>query len=157
MVPVRGVLHRIAHEPGCRTPVSIETAAPAPMLRVGGDLRHLSRRLADWLAKEARADLQAAVSRHTDTLGLSYRRIVVRDQKSRWGSCSTTGTLSFSWRLVMAPPHVLDYVAAHEVAHLREMNHGRGFWRLVEQLCPGFETSRRWLRTYGARLHRYGP
>ena len=81
----------------------------------------------------------------------------MRDTSSRWGSCSATGTLSFSWRLILAPPFVLDYVAAHEVAHLEEMNHGRRFWSLVHMLCPETDMARSWLRRMATALHLYGP
>jgi predicted metal-dependent hydrolase len=80
----------------------------------------------------------------------------VRDQASRWGSCSTTGVLSYSWRLILAPPFVLDYLAAHEVAHLIEMNHSRKFWRLVEGIYPRMGEAKAWLDAHGADLHRYG-
>jgi len=80
----------------------------------------------------------------------------VRDQASRWGSCSTTGVLSFSWRLILAPARILDYVAAHEVAHLKEMNHGPRFWALVERTMPAMKEAKGWLQLYGLDLHRYG-
>ena len=89
-------------------------------------------------------------------LGLTVRRVTVRDQSSRWGSCSTTGMLSFSWRLILAPSQVLDYLAAHEVAHLVEMNHSAKFWRLVQRICPDHESAKAWLDIHGADLHRYG-
>ena len=81
----------------------------------------------------------------------------MRDQKSRWGSCTSDGQLSFSWRLILAPSYVLDYVTAHEVAHLVEMNHGARFWRLVDRAVPRLEAARQWLHDHGAELHRYGP
>ena len=93
-----------------------------------------------------------AVQHHAAALGVRARRITLRDQKSRWGSCTSDGNLSFSWRLVLAPPIVLDYVAAHEVAHLSEMNHGPRFWRLVEDVCPRFREAEQWLRTEGKAL-----
>ena len=93
---------------------------------------------------------------HARNLGVRARRITLRDQKSRWGSCSSAGQLSFSWRLVLAPPFVLDYVAAHEVAHLAEMNHGPRFWRLVAKTLPAFEEAKVWLRIHGMDLYRYG-
>jgi predicted metal-dependent hydrolase len=89
-------------------------------------------------------------------LGVTVRRISIRDQASRWGSCSTTGALSFSWRLVLAPRHVLDYLAAHEVAHLLEMNHSARFWRLLGRMCPDMERAKAWLDVHGTDLHRYG-
>ncbi|MGR3434759.1 MAG: M48 family metallopeptidase, partial [Shimia sp.] len=79
----------------------------------------------------------------------------LRDTRSRWGSCSAAGGLNYSWRLVMAPPEVLDYVAAHEVAHLAQMNHSPRFWAEVAGLMPGYEAPRGWLRRHGADLHRY--
>jgi predicted metal-dependent hydrolase len=89
-------------------------------------------------------------------LGVEFRRISVRDQTSRWGSCSSTGVLSYSWRLIFAPPFVLEYLAAHEVAHLVEMNHSRRFWRLVEHICPHVGRAKTWLDAHGGDLHRYG-
>jgi hypothetical protein len=124
-------------------------------LVVGGPIGRAPRRLKDWLIGEARQDLDHAVIRHARRLDLRPKRIAVRDQSSRWGSCSTTGLLSFSWRLILAPPLVLDYVAAHEVAHLAEMNHGPRFWALVRRSMPRMEEARRWLRDHGMDLHRY--
>lgn len=96
--------------------------------------------------------LRAACDRHADTLGRGYRALVLRDTRSRWGSCTTEGRLMFSWRLAMAPPAVLDYVAAHEVAHLRHMDHSPRFWATVEALCPAHRDQRAWLRRNGAAL-----
>jgi len=92
---------------------------------VAGDEPHVARRIGDYLKREAKRDLEAACRRYASRLGVELKRVSVRDQTSRWGSCSTTGVLSFSWRLILAPPLVLDYLAAHEVAHLVEMNHSR--------------------------------
>ncbi len=127
-----------------------------PEIRVPGDSATASRRLRDWLFTQARRDLEISVALHAGKLGVKASRIAVRDQTSRWGSCSTTGVLSFSWRLVLAPNHVLDYVAAHEVAHLAEMNHGPRFWALVRQTSPNFAQAKTWLQVYGPDLHRYG-
>ncbi|RBI74051.1 M48 family peptidase [Roseovarius sp. TE539] len=113
------------------------------------------RRLRAWFRTLARERLSRASDRHAANLGLDYSRITLRDTRSRWGSCTSAGALMYSWRLIMAPPDVLDYVAAHEVAHLGEMNHSARFWRLVAQLRPDFETQRRWLHRNGADLHRY--
>ncbi len=107
-----------------------------PVLLVAGRAEHLRRRVIDFLKREARRDLERAALRHAMMLGVRVKAIRLRDQVSRWGSCTTTGHLSFSWRLVMAPPFVLDYLAAHEVAHLHEMNHSPRFWHLVESVCP---------------------
>ena len=87
---------------------------------------------------------------------MRIKRVSVRDQSSRWGSCSTTGVLSYSWRLILAPPFVLDYLAAHEVAHLVEMNHSARFWRLVDRICPNVPRAKGWLDVHGTDLHRYG-
>src|SRR6185312_3474780 len=114
-------------------------------------------RLTRWLFHEARRDLEKSVARHAGLLSLKSKHIAIRDQTSRWGSCSTTGALSFSWRLILAPSFVLDYVAAHEVAHLAEMNHGPKFWTLVKKICPDFEVAKQWLQVRGPDLHRYGP
>jgi predicted metal-dependent hydrolase len=108
-----------------------------------------------FLRNKARDALVAASDRHAAKLGRPYARITLRDTRSRWGSCTTDGALMYSWRLIMAPPEVLDYVAAHEVAHLAEMNHGPAFWRIVERLCPDHGCHRAWLRQNGDRLHRF--
>jgi predicted metal-dependent hydrolase len=156
-VPLRGVPHRIVHRRGMRGTVWTETdAGGARLLCVAGDPPHLDRRIADFLKREARRDLEAASRRHAVSLGVDVRRISVRDQSSRWGSCSSAGVLSFSWRLILAPPFVLDYLAAHEVAHLAELNHSPRFWRLVRRLHPGYERAKAWLDSRGTDLHRYG-
>jgi len=104
------------------------------------------------LKSMAREALVARCDHHGARLGRSFGRITLRDTRSRWGSCSTRGDLMFSWRLIMAPPEVLDYVAAHEVAHLAEMNHSPAFWAACEDLCPAYQAPRRWLRAHGAAL-----
>ncbi|MEL6841412.1 MAG: SprT family zinc-dependent metalloprotease [Pseudomonadota bacterium] len=103
----------------------------------------------------ARDTLAAASDRYAQALGRRYSRLSIRDTRSRWGSCSSTGTLMYSWRLIMAPPAVLDYVAAHEVAHLIEMNHSSAFWNVVVRLCPDYAQHRQWLRDHGDQLHRF--
>ena len=112
-------------------------------------------RIATFLKQAARVHLSGACDTHARALGLSYGRISLRDTRSRWGSCSTQGNLMFSWRLIMAPPQVLDYVAAHEVAHLVEMNHSAAYWAVVARVFPDHKAPRRWLRDQGATLHRY--
>lgn len=124
-----------------------------PVLEVGGAPEHLRRRIRDYLIREARADLTEAAHRHAARLGKPISSITLRDTRSRWGSCTSGGALSFSWRIVMAPPFVLDYLAAHEVAHLREMNHGASFWAVCEELCPETDRARRWLKRNGTMLH----
>lgn len=125
------------------------------VLEVGGPPTHTGRRATLWLREQARAQLLDRAERHAQALGQRFTKISIRDTRSRWGSCSSSGALSFSWRLIFAPSRVLDYVAAHEVAHLREMNHSRRFWDLVERLKPDWRDDRDWLRQHGAELHRY--
>ncbi len=100
--------------------------------------------------------VEAPSRRAAEALGVTIKRVSIRDPSSRWGSCSTTGVLSYSWRLILAPPFVLDYLAAHETAHLVEMNHSRRFWRVVERICPHVARAKSWLDAHGADLHRYG-
>jgi len=157
VVPLRGVPHRIAHRPGVRGTVWTQTDTSGQLLLcVAGNSPHIDRRVGDFLRREARRELEAASLKFAAALGVAVKRITVRDQSSRWGSCSTTGLLSFSWRLILAPSHVLDYLAAHEVAHLVEMNHSPRFWRLVQRLCPDHGRAKAWLDAHGADLHRYG-
>lgn len=110
-------------------------------------------RLKAWLQARARLRLTGASDHYSAKLGRPYSRLTLRDTRSRWGSCSAQGGLNYSWRLILAPPNVLDYVAAHEVAHLQEMNHSPAFWAVVEQLFGPCEAERRWLRKEGAALH----
>lgn len=157
-LPVRGVAHLVRFVDERSGPiVRIErNIAGDPTLVVRGRREHCPRRLKDWLVAQAKSDLDRAVDVHARRLGLRAKRLSLRDQASRWGSCSSTGVLSFSWRLILAPAHVLDYVAAHEVAHLAEMNHGSRFWSLVRRTCPDMDNAKGWLNTYGIELHRYG-
>lgn len=157
VVPLRGLPHRIVHRRLMRGTVWTEAdAAGEHLLCVAGAAPHIDRRVADFLRREARRDLDVASRRFAQELGVAIKRVAVRDQASRWGSCSTTGVLSFSWRLILAPAFVLDYLAAHEVAHLVEMNHSPRFWGLVQRLCPDHERAKIWLDVHGADLHRYG-
>lgn len=127
-----------------------------PEIHINGTEHFAPRRLTRWLIDQARKDLQERSKWHSENLGLSYNKIMIKDQRSRWGSCSSRGILSYSWRLILAPSDVLDYVAAHEVAHLAEMNHGPNFWALVEQTLPTYKTPKAWLSDNGSDLHRYG-
>lgn len=157
VVPLRGIAHRIDHRRAMRGAVWTETEADGTqLLCVAGQAPHIDRRVGDFLRREARRSLEAASLRYADMLGVHFKRLAVRDQSSRWGSCSTSGALSFSWRLILAPPFVLDYLAAHEVAHLIEMNHSPRFWRLVQKLCPDHQRAKVWLDVHGTDLHRYG-
>jgi predicted metal-dependent hydrolase len=126
------------------------------ILCVAGGVEHVDRRVSDFLKREARHDLQRSAEAYADELGVKVKRLSIRDQSSRWGSCTSAGSLSFSWRLILAPPYVLDYLAAHEVAHLVEMNHSARFWRVVARVCGSVERAKVWLDTHGNDLHRYG-
>jgi len=157
VVPLRGEPHRIVHRHGTRGTVWTETDGNGErLLCAAGDAPHIDRRIGDYLRREAKRDLETASRRFAADLGLAVRKVAVRDQSSRWGSCSTTGVLSFSWRLILAPGHVLEYLAAHEVAHLVEMNHSAKFWRVVSRLCPDHRRAKAWLDVHGTDLHRYG-
>jgi predicted metal-dependent hydrolase len=151
-IPLRGEDHEIRHLPLRRGTVAIDPLART--ILVPGDPLHLSRRLTDWLKRAAKEELTAASQRYAALMGARYRRITIRDQKSRWGSCSAAGDLSYSWRLILAPAYVLDYVAAHEVAHLVHMNHGTRFWRLVLTHCPDAPRAKKWIKQHGHRVHR---
>jgi len=156
-VPLRGVPHRITHRRDARGTVWTETDSDGlRLLCVAGEAPHIDRRIGDFLRRESKRELEAASLRYASELGVSIRRVSVRDQASRWGSCSTAGVLSYSWRLILAPSFVLNYLAAHEVAHLVEMNHSAKFWRLVRRLFPDHERAKVWLDVHGSDLHRYG-
>lgn len=157
VIPLRGVEHRIVHRRGQRGTVWAETGGDGEkLLCVAGEAPHIPRRLRDFLKREAKADLEAASKQAAEALGVTIKRVSVRDQSSRWGSCSTTGVLSYSWRLILAPPFVLEYLAAHEAAHLIEMNHSTRFWHQVERICPHMARAKAWLDAHGTELHRYG-
>jgi predicted metal-dependent hydrolase len=108
--------------------------------------------LEGWLREAARFAIVARVERRAAEMGLTYGQVAIRDQKTRWGSCSHAGNLNFNWRLVLAPPVVLDYVVVHELAHRVEMNHSARFWRIVARHCPTTKEQRLWLRKHGAAL-----
>jgi|SRR6185312_8029854 len=116
----------------------------------------IARRVVDFLKERARDEFQRRASDLAVQIGRKIGRITVRDTTTRWGSCAASGNLAFSWRLIMAPDAVLEYVVAHEVAHLAEMNHGPRFWNLVEKLAPGVDRQRDWLNRHRARLLRIG-
>jgi predicted metal-dependent hydrolase len=155
-VPLRGVEHVVDHAPDRRGVAHVVERDGVPHLLVGGGAAHLARRVEDFLKREARRDLDAAVARHCATLGVRAHSVTLRDTTSRWGSCTAQGALNFSWRLIFAPPFVLDYLAAHEVAHLVHHDHSDRFWTLTRRLAPLTDRAEAWLRTQGADLHRYG-
>jgi predicted metal-dependent hydrolase len=148
-LPVLGEVRRVVAASGRRViPGPSDIAVPGPAAQIG-------RRLQAWLKETARTELAFASDTYATALGRPYTRITLRDTRSRWGSCSSAGALMYSWRLVMAPAEVLAYVAAHEVAHLAEMNHSPAFWRTVERLYGDCRAPRAWLRREGHRLHGY--
>lgn len=151
-IPFQGVEHVVRHSPESRGGVWRD----GNEIHVAGDARHIPRRLTDWLKRQARAEISEKARVGAKTLGRQIRRVTLRDTATRWGSCSADGALAFSWRLILAPTAVLDYVVAHEVAHLKEMNHSRKFWTLVALLHPAPGRARAWLRTQGTALQRYG-
>jgi len=122
---------------------------------VPGAAESLGKRLAAHLREVARDRLAGACDDYAARLGRPYSRITLRDTRSRWGSCTSDGGLMFSWRLIMTPPEVLDYVAAHEVAHLAQMNHSPAFWAEVTRIYGDYQPARQWLRDHGGGLHRY--
>lgn len=156
VTPLRGLDHKIVHLPNARGVVWTQMGAEGPMICVTGEAPHIGRRVEDFLKKEARRDLEAAVKRHSQRLEVTPRRISLRDTASRWGSCSSTGALNFSWRLILAPPYVLDYLAAHEVSHIVHMNHSPMFWKITRRLFPETDRAEAWLKSHGADLHRFG-
>ncbi len=159
---LRGVEHLLRHCPDAgaggerRGAAWLDQSDGLPALCAGGDPAHFERRIADFLRREARRDLELAVRRHAAVAGRAPISLSLRDTASRWGSCSAKGALNFSWRLIMAPPFVLDYLAAHETAHLRHHDHSEQFWALTKSLCPQTAKAEAWLKAYGAKLHRYG-
>ncbi|HVX81678.1 MAG TPA: SprT family zinc-dependent metalloprotease [Devosiaceae bacterium] len=155
-VPVRGVEHVIVPTGRIRGQVEIGERNGFPALYVPGEPAHRPRRLADWLKSEAQRDLERRVAVHAGRLDVTVKSVRLRSQTTRWGSCSSRGNLNFNWRLVLAPRFVLDYVAAHEVAHLVEMNHSEAFWATVAATLPTMEKGRAWLKVHGRELMAYG-
>ncbi|MBV9812554.1 MAG: M48 family metallopeptidase [Acetobacteraceae bacterium] len=151
-VPLHGREVTIRHVASARGTVWAE----GDWLLVAGSAEFLSRRVADFFRAEARRSFLALAQAKAAAAELRFRRLTVKDTRSRWGSCASNGNLAFSWRLVMAPPFVQDYVASHEVAHLRHMHHGPRFWALVDQLTPHTAAAVEWLRGEGPRLLRVG-
>jgi hypothetical protein len=151
-IPFLGGSLTIRHCPQLRGVVRCEGSE----LCIAGGTAHLSRRVADWLKARAREKITPCAHGMAEHLGRRVKRIGLRDPRTRWGSCSAQGGLSFSWRLVLAPVPVLEYVVAHETAHLVEHNHSPAFWGVVEKLVGDPSEQRQWLRRFGPELHRYG-
>ena len=150
-IPFQGRPHEVRAAARGPAPVWMDDGA----IWVRGREAHAPRRILDFLKREARKELEMRVLDHAARLEVKPSRITVRDTLSRWGSCSSSRALSFSWRLIMAPEFVLDYVVAHEVAHLREMNHSARFWAHVQSLAPNMDAAQTWLKANGRDLQRY--
>ena len=155
-VPLRGVAHRLASSGTLRGRAALGDGPDGPTIIVPGAPEHFARRLTDWLKLEAAIDLEERVIVHARRLEVRHKSISLRDQSTRWGSCASSGRLNFNWRLILAPPFVLDYVAAHEVAHLLQMNHSPAFWSTVEKTLPDYKPGRAWLKANGRTLMAYG-
>lgn len=151
-VPLRGQPHLVVPTGRLRGRVEIDETDAGRVLLVPGEPAHQPRRLYDWLKSEALADLEEQSDLHARRLGVAVKAITLRSQSSRWGSCSSSGNINYNWRLILAPPHVLDYVAAHEVAHLVEMNHSAAFWATVERTLPDMARGKAWLKAHGRDL-----
>jgi predicted metal-dependent hydrolase len=155
VLPLYGAPHIIRHRPTARGGVWVEQDE----IHVSGRSEHLPRRLRDWLKRRAREEFAATARDMAAGIGVEVRRVTVRDTQSRWGSCSAHGNLSFSWRLLLAPPAIGRYLVAHEVAHLKHMDHSAAFWSLCARLLGSehdLRIARSWLRRHGAALHLHG-
>ena len=152
MIPLCGRPHRIEHRPLAKGGVWREGGSDGDTIVVTGGAEHLPRRLGEWLKREAHAILEARTRAKAAEAGREITRVFVRDTRSRWGSCARDGRIHYSWRLVFAPDYVLDYVVAHEVAHLVYMSHGPRFRAVVERLTPRRAEAEAWLRVHGAAL-----
>jgi predicted metal-dependent hydrolase len=151
-IPIAGVPHRIRHVANVRGAAFLLDQE----LHVAGAPEFLSRRVRDFLRQEARRRLGALVAAKSALIGVTPKRLTIKDTTSRWGSCAPDKSLALSWRLVMTPPFIQDYVVAHEVAHLRHMNHSSRFWAQVDELTPHTKAAIPWLRAEGVRLLRIG-
>ncbi len=151
VIPLFGARVRIKHDETLRCAWQLKD----DVLTVSGKREHFERRVMDAIRKMAKKHISDLAAYQSRRIGRIVRRISVRDTRSRWGSCSSTGNLSFSWRLIFAPYEVFEYVVAHEVSHLRHMHHGERFWQLCEFLCPGHEVAKEWLRVHGKELYRF--
>jgi len=152
IIPIQGKNYQIFHAPNRRGLVWVE----GEKMIVAGKSEHVSRRVKNWILQEVKSVISEKAYAFAEEIQVEVRRIAIKDQKSRWGSCSSRGNLNFSWRLLLMPEGVLDYVVAHEVAHLRHMNHSPEFWALVQKMHPEMEQSKQWLKQKGVLFHKYG-
>jgi predicted metal-dependent hydrolase len=159
VIPLRGAPHHLVMVKGRTAPHIIPAREGEPARIVAGapDAEAFASRVRRFLVAEAKAELSARVAQHARTLGVTWKTLSVKDTTSRWGSCTEYGALSFSWRVVLAPPQILDYLAAHETAHLRELNHSKRYWAQVKKCFPDYDGAEAWLRKHGAALHAIAP
>ena len=157
IIPFRGAPHQIAHRQGARGTVWLEADETGnKLICVAGSTSHISRRVTDFLKREAKKALAEASRAYAAKISVNIGKIGLRDSASRWGSCSESGSLSYSWRLILAPEFVLDYLAAHEIAHRIELNHSDRFWSLLDSMTPDRRRAEAGLGANGNGLHRYG-
>jgi predicted metal-dependent hydrolase len=142
---------RVVVEPGRTRPHVARRGSEVLVVKVGrsSELRDALER---WYRKQARIEIAPRLDAAVARAGVSYSRLTIRAQRTRWASCSSNGSMSFNWRLLLAPPEILDYVVEHEVAHLTVLDHSSRFWRLVESRCPSYREHERWLRRHGPAL-----
>jgi len=152
-LPYLGQPHLIVHQQGRGLTCLAFSEQNGKQILVSGEAAHVPRRLRDFLKNQATLIMTPLALSYAAKLGRKPKSIRYKDTKSRWGSCSAAGNLSFSWRIMMAPPAVMRYLVAHEVAHLVEMNHGRQFWQICTELCPSTQECRAWLKRNGQTLH----
>jgi len=144
---------QVIEEPTRSTRMRVDEAGGRLVVRVPAGTRESPRRLVvPWLKAQARGTIEVAVKQLAVRMGVTYKSVSIRDQRTRWGSCSSQGALSFNWRLVMAPPAVLEYVVTHELAHRKQQNHSRAFWQVVALYFPHFKAARTWLRANATLL-----
>jgi len=155
-IPVQGEETQLERAAGGRGPARLEPGPPRRLIVLCPADADFASRTLRALRVMAEQELRSEVARAAQILDVTPRVIRLKDTRSRWGSCTSAGTLAFSWRVIFAPPDVLRYLAAHEVAHLREMNHSPAFWALVARADPGFRAARAWLKRHGAALHAIG-
>ncbi len=151
-IPYLGRALRIVQRPGQRDVDGVRLIRNSLVVTVGSGRARIHLLLEQWYRGQASRLLRQRVDKLAARLGVSYNRFFIRGQKTRWGSCSQKGNLSFNWKLTMAPEPVIDYVIIHELAHLREMNHSKGFWQLVAQNCPAWRERKKWLKDHEAEL-----
>lgn len=150
-IKIMGKLYTIEHDESLRGVTRIEDNK----IIVPGDKGLLGHKLFRFLKELAKKEITQRAKIDAEKIGKKFQKITVRDTTTRWGSCSSKGNLSFSWRLIFAPSEVMQYVISHEVAHLSEMNHSRNFWKIVESIYPRHKDARRWLKDHGSKLHSY--